>query len=97
MALQVKRHFSEITWLYKSWLNMFELSYIGNSSNKKGHIDEDIYTYNYIYVYDIICLQYIYVSLIENGVPLKSSGIFMGIRPAPPRRPPQINKETINY
>jgi hypothetical protein len=35
MALQVKRHFSEITWLYKSWLNMFELSYMGNSSNKK--------------------------------------------------------------
>ena len=59
MALQVKRHFSEITWLYKSWLNMFELSYIGNSSNKKGHIDEDIY--NYIYIYDIICLQYIYI------------------------------------
>jgi hypothetical protein len=37
-----------------------------------------------LYVYNV----YIYVSLIENGVPLKSSGIFMGIRPAPPRRPP---------
>ena len=37
-----------------------------------------------LYVYNI----YMCVSLIENGVPLKSSGIFMGIRPAPPRRPP---------
>ena len=74
---------------------MFELSYIGNSSNKKGHIDGDIYTYNYIYMILYVYNIYMCVSLIENGVPLKSSGIFMGIRPAPPDVPPQINKETI--